>query len=148
MKIAIDTSLLVGLLVPNDSWHEKSLSVWEIIRADSHEPIFFDCVALETISIVSRRLNEKGLSSEFKPFLLKMTHEVPKVLITWLFPEMQDWYDDILQLVLESRGLLNTNDALIALACREREISLIASFDADFDQVTWLKRISKPEHLA
>ena len=35
-------------------------------------------------------------------------------------------------------------DALIALACRERGIPRIASFDADFDQVEWLQRLTKP----
>jgi predicted nucleic acid-binding protein len=38
-------------------------------------------------------------------------------------------------------------DALIALACREREIPAIASFDADFDQVAWLKRVAAPEDV-
>jgi predicted nucleic acid-binding protein len=39
---------------------------------------------------------------------------------------------------------LNFNDALIALACRERSISAIASFDADFDAIAWLKRLHLP----
>jgi predicted nucleic acid-binding protein len=39
---------------------------------------------------------------------------------------------------------LNFHDALIALACRERDIPAIASFDADFDQVPWLRRLSAP----
>lgn len=32
----------------------------------------------------------------------------------------------------------------MALACRERGIPAIASFDADFDRVTWLRRLSRP----
>lgn len=43
-----------------------------------------------------------------------------------------------------SGGELNFNDALMSLACREREISLIASFDPDFDRLPWLKRVSGP----
>lgn len=43
-----------------------------------------------------------------------------------------------------SKGELNFNDALIALACRERGITLIASFDPDFDHVPWLKRVAQP----
>jgi predicted nucleic acid-binding protein len=39
---------------------------------------------------------------------------------------------------------LNFNDALISLACRERNIPAIASFDADFDQVAWLHRLATP----
>ena len=46
-----------------------------------------------------------------------------------------------------SSGELNFNDALIALACREREIPAIASFDADFDRVDWLRRIAGPEDV-
>jgi predicted nucleic acid-binding protein len=46
-----------------------------------------------------------------------------------------------------SGGVLNFNDALIALACREREIPVIASFDADFDQISWLRRWAKPEDV-
>jgi predicted nucleic acid-binding protein len=30
------------------------------------------------------------------------------------------------------------------VACRERDIPAIASFDADFDQVAWLKWIATP----
>jgi predicted nucleic acid-binding protein len=44
-------------------------------------------------------------------------------------------------------GARNFNDALLALACRERDIAAIASFDADFDRVAWLKRIAAPEDL-
>jgi predicted nucleic acid-binding protein len=42
---------------------------------------------------------------------------------------------------------LNFNDALLALACRERNIPAIASFDADFDQVSWLRRLATPVDL-
>jgi len=44
-------------------------------------------------------------------------------------------------------GALNFHDALIALTCRERKIADIASFDADFDQVTWLRRLVRPEDV-
>jgi predicted nucleic acid-binding protein len=43
-----------------------------------------------------------------------------------------------------SGGELNFHDALIALACRDRDIPAIASFDADFYQVPWLRRLSAP----
>ncbi|MFQ6016158.1 MAG: PIN domain-containing protein [Anaerolineae bacterium] len=39
---------------------------------------------------------------------------------------------------------MNFNDALIALACRERGIPAIASFDADFEQVAWLRHLAPP----
>ena len=36
------------------------------------------------------------------------------------------------------------NDALLALSCRNRGIPYVASFDADFDTVAWLKRLATP----
>jgi predicted nucleic acid-binding protein len=56
-------------------------------------------------------------------------------------------YDDILALIGASLGELNFNDALIALACRERGIAVVASFDADFDAVAWLQRIERSEQI-
>ncbi len=47
-----------------------------------------------------------------------------------------------------SSGELNFNDALIALSCREREISAIASFDTDFDEIGWLRRIETSDDVA
>jgi predicted nucleic acid-binding protein len=52
-----------------------------------------------------------------------------------------------MEIVIDSSGTLNFNDALIALACRERGIPAIASFDADFDQVPWLRRLARPQVL-
>ena len=46
-----------------------------------------------------------------------------------------------------SSGALNFNDAIIALACRERGIPAIASFDADFDPIPWLRRLARPEDV-
>jgi predicted nucleic acid-binding protein len=61
--------------------------------------------------------------------------------------EIQRLYPEILALVREHHGELNFHDALIALACRELDIPYIASFDRDFDRVSWLTRIDTPTHL-
>lgn len=55
--------------------------------------------------------------------------------------------DPVLDLIHASASILNFNDALIALACRERAIPAIASFDPDFDTIAWLRRLSQPQDL-
>jgi len=35
----------------------------------------------------------------------------------------------------------------MALACRERDILALASFDRDFDSVSWLTRAAVPEDI-
>jgi predicted nucleic acid-binding protein len=52
-----------------------------------------------------------------------------------------------MDLIRSSDGELNFNDSLIALACRERQIEVLASFDRDFDRISWLKRIALPEDV-
>jgi predicted nucleic acid-binding protein len=45
-------------------------------------------------------------------------------------------------LVQQTEGRINFHDALIALACKELDISVIISFDNDFDEISWLERYS------
>ncbi len=61
-----------------------------------------------------------------------------------LYPDLPNLYDEVVALVEQTDGELNFNDALIALSCRNRNIPWLASFDADFDRVDWLKRIASP----
>jgi predicted nucleic acid-binding protein len=68
---------------------------------------------------------------------------VPETVITWVFPRVPDLYSEILNLMQASTGALNFNDALIALACRDLSVPAIASFDTDFDQIPWLRRLSQ-----
>lgn len=37
------------------------------------------------------------------------------------------------------------HDAMIAPGCKELGIAIVASFDQDFDQVTWLTRVETPD---
>jgi len=36
MEVIIDSSVLVGLLVPNDVWHSRAVALWEGIKAAGH----------------------------------------------------------------------------------------------------------------
>jgi predicted nucleic acid-binding protein len=72
---------------------------------------------------------------------------MPVTSITWILPDVPHLYPEIINLIRSSSGALNFHDALIVLTCREREIPAIASFDADFDQVTWLRRLTAPDDV-
>lgn len=67
--------------------------------------------------------------------------------ILWVLPDVPVLYTEIVEMVLTSRGGLNFNDALIALSCRKRGIPYVASFDRDFDQIEWLRRVAEPGDL-
>jgi predicted nucleic acid-binding protein len=147
VKVAIDASVLVALIDPQDLWRERAFGLYEALLAADTIPFYFDCVVAEAISAASRRLHEKGRAGEV-PFLIdRLNRRVSHEILTWILPGVPDFYCQALDLIRSSSGELNFNDALIALACRERGIPAIASFDADFDQVSWLKRIARPEDV-
>jgi predicted nucleic acid-binding protein len=147
VEVVIDSSVLVGLLVPNDLWHSQAVALWEAIKAAGHVGLFLDCVAAESVSVATRRLQEKGRLADVQPLLDRLNVQVPSEAITWVLPDVPHLYPEVLDLIRSSSGALNFHDALIALACRERSIPAIASFDADFDQVAWLRRLARPEDV-
>lgn len=142
MEIAIDSSVLVGLLVPNDIWHARAAELWTGIEHAGHTGVVFDCVVAETISVAVRRLREKGRVAEILTLLNRLSAEIPHGVLTWILPDVPRLYPQVLELIGSSSGELNFNDALIALCCRERGIPAIASFDSDFDLLSWLRRVS------
>ncbi len=147
VKIAIDTLVLVGLINPRDLWRSQSVALHDRLLAANAELLYFDCVAAEAISAAVRRLHEKGLTAEVAVLIGNLESKVPFATLTWILPDAPRLYSDALDLLRTSGGALNFNDALIALACREREIPAIASFDADFDQIPWLRRRARAEDL-
>jgi predicted nucleic acid-binding protein len=144
VQVAIDTSVLVALFNPRDVWHSQALALQDAMLTSDVTPMYFDCVAAEAISTVARRLREKGRAPEVPEVVELLQALVPHDVITWILPDVPRLYSQVLELIRASSGEFNFSDALIALACRERGISAIASFDADFDQVVWLKCLATP----
>jgi len=73
----------------------------------------------------------------------EISARIPTNNIVWTSPQWPRLYADILALVRQTYGVLNFNDALIALLCQESGIQVIASFDQGFDAVPGLTRISQ-----
>jgi predicted nucleic acid-binding protein len=148
MQVAVDSSVLVGLINPTDLWRQQAVALRQALLETGRELLYFDCVVAEAISAAARRLHEKGRAGEVEALLNRLEAEVTPATITWVLPDVPALYPDILALMRDSAGELNFNDALIALACRERDIPAIASFDPDFDRLSWLRRLARPEEVA
>ena len=139
--------MLVALINPRDLWRDQALALENALLAKSGKLFYFDCVVAEAISAAARRLHEKNLTAEVGALLDRLNARVPPETLTWILPDAPRLYAEALALMRSSAGALNFNDALIALACRERSIPAIASFDPDFDQVSWLRRLARPDDL-
>jgi predicted nucleic acid-binding protein len=144
MRVAVDSSVLVGLINPADIWREQAVALRKSLLHTGSDLLYFDCVVAEAVSGATRRLYEKQRKTEIDRLFERLATLVEADRITWILPDVPRLYPDIISLMRSSGGELNFHDALIALACRDREIPAIASFDADFDQVSWLRRLSTP----
>jgi len=135
VQVAVDSSVLVALLDPRDHWRDRSLALERALPDAGTAPFYFDCVAAEAVSAAARRLREKGRGGDVPALLSRLDERVPPERLTWILPDVPDFYRSALALMRASNGELNFNDALIPLVCRRRAIPTIASFDADFDTI-------------
>ncbi len=146
-RIGLDTTFIVGLVDEQDLWRARALDLQIALEAHDFKPVVFDCAITEVISIIARRTYEKRRAAELTVLLQRIRARFPTHSLVWLYQDLPSLYDEVVALVEQTGGELNFNDALIALACRERGIDYLASFDADFDRVAWLKRIARPDQV-
>ncbi len=142
MNIAvIDANVLVALLDDRDAWHGAAIALRDALDSESAELVYFDCVVNETVSVLARRTREQKRPEQLDTLLDQLSTSVPASDITWISGEIEGLYDEVIGLVRSSAGALNFHDALMALICREQGISVLISFDQDFDQIDWLTRV-------
>jgi len=98
----------------------------------------------ETVTVIGRRFEEKGLTEKFSSTFLKLKSLLCEENITWISQETKRLYQNILDLVQEHQGKLNFHDALIALVAQESEIKYIATFDTDFKDIKWFTLYNLP----
>ena len=143
-QTAIDSSVLVALIDSRDKWHVEANTLLSVLRDRGLQPVYFDCVLNEAISVLARRAEEQKRSDEFSALLARLLTQVPREIIVWISGETEHLYDEIIELVVSSSGGLNFHDALMVLTCRELGIPYVASFDTDFDNISSLMRLGGP----
>ena len=144
-EVVIDTSVLVGLIDREDTWHDAAGTLRNALKASQVRLVYFDCVVNEAISVLARRAKERKHVDQFPDLLERLLSQVPQESITWISVAIKRLYRQIMDLVRDTSGDLNFHDALIASGCRDLGIKWVATFDSDFDKIKWLKRLWNPE---
>lgn len=139
-KVILDANYIVGLIDEKDIHHKAALLIENKLIETNAQFVYFDCVINEVVNVLIKRANEKKHVQKINTFLEKLHLRCPKEDITWIYPDIEDYYESIIQMVKKSEGSLNFHDSLIVLMANEFEISHVVSFDKDFDK-TKLKRI-------
>jgi len=146
-RAVVDANVLVAMIDSKDKWHGKAGRLLEALEAEDLLAAYLDCVFNETVSVMARRAEEQKRSRELPGLLKALFEKIPLEKITRISLEVPRMFSQVIGLVEESGGVLNFNDSLMALFCREADIGVVVSFDKDFDEIPWLTRISLPESL-
>lgn len=145
--VLIDSNVLVALLDRRDVWHP---SATELERSISEKTIRVipDIVVIETVSVIGRRLQERKRSDLFAEFVASLRSILLSSKLIWLTPLVPSYYDNILDLMVQQSGALSFNDCLIALYLQTRRYRYLLSFDADFDRLPFITRVSSRQDVA
>ena len=146
-KAVIDANVLLALVDKKDKWHYKSKEIAKALEEKDWEIVFLDCIMNEVISVLGKRLVERKEADKFEGIVQNLEKFVPENKIEWLYPEIPDFYSDIINLTKEKRGRLNFHDALIALFIRSSGLKYIVSFDTDFDDIDWCVRLKDEKDI-
>lgn len=144
-EMVMDANVLVALIDRRDKWHPQAVALRDALIEQQVRLIYFDCVVNETVGVIGRRAEEQRRSDQFGELLDDLSRQIPASSITWISREGERLHDQVLALCRAHGGHLNYNDALMAVFCREKGIRWIVSFDRDFDELSWLLRISSPD---
>ena len=99
LKIAIDTSVLVGLMNPTDHWHPTAVQLSGAIQTAAWQLVLFDCVIAEAVSVLARRLHEKKKTAQVTAVLTEIENRFPPESLTYTLPDVPQLYAAALQLV-------------------------------------------------
>jgi predicted nucleic acid-binding protein len=138
----VDTSVVVALADAHDKWHTHAVALRDALLSSKVALLYFDCVINEAIGVIGRRAEEQRRSEQFEFLLDGLIKLIPARAITWISGTGERLLPEILAMCRQHQGKLNYH---------EQNLSVIVSFDGDFDDVPWLERIFEPisaSHLA
>jgi predicted nucleic acid-binding protein len=140
-RVLLDANFLVAWLDPRDTLHSIASEIDDAL-GDRAERLIVDVVVGETLSVVARRCEEQKRSGEFLSLLDFFRSYAPESRLVWVSPSVRELYNGCIDILHRHRGRLNFNDALISLFMKQNHVQHLASFDADFDELPEIYRIS------
>jgi predicted nucleic acid-binding protein len=130
-KIVLDANVLVGHLDQNDSLHDRAERLLERIRANGDVPQAIDLVLNEAISVVCRRARErKQQAPRLPPILQKVRGWFERGQVGFTQTKLEGLFAEVLELIEQTSGALNYNDAAPVVPQQRGYIGDVATFDA------------------
>ena len=110
-RFAVDTSILVALVDVRDKFHDAAKTLSTLLESSPAKVYYFDCVVIETVGVLCRRSEEQKRSAQLPLLIENLGRYVSPEKISWTGNKTRRLYMDVIELVRQSNGQLNFNDA-------------------------------------
>jgi predicted nucleic acid-binding protein len=143
--VALDANVLVGLLDQRDTLHLEAESLVRDLAVQGRRVLLLDVCVSEAISVLCRRAAQRKTDPPDLDHVMatvKAWHQDGQM--TFVQQQVERCFLTILGVVEISRGVLNFNDAFLAVLQREDQIGDVASFDRALDEASGFRRIEGP----
>ena len=128
--IFLDSTYLIGLMIDNDDYHEKAHQLRPVI--DRERKLINNTVLVEVLNSLKKN-NHKLELDEIMDALLGLDKVV---FLT------DDDYDESFKLFKYYNLSINYSDCTILKTMMDNNVSVVVSFDSDFDKINGIRRIN------
>lgn len=129
-EVVLDANVIVALLYAADAQHVRACKLVDRLEASGSTPVFVDFLVFEALSVLCRRATERKTDAPDLNIALQTIRVwFDSSEIRFLAGEAQRLGSAILDVVAETQGRLNANDALLVALSREQKLAGLATFD-------------------
>jgi predicted nucleic acid-binding protein len=134
--VVLDANVLVGLLYAEDAHHTRARSLAARLESEGHRLILLDLLVYEAVSVLCRRAEERKTNPPSLAAVLDVVRRwFDQGQVRFVAQQAEQLVGQVLDVIAETAGKLNVNDALLVVLYREGIIDKVASFDPDFANV-------------
>ena len=135
-EVVLDANVIVALLYADDSQHQRAVELTERLEGEGHTLVLLDFLVFEALSVLCRRAAQrKTTPPDLAAAVATMRNWFDSGEVRFLAHECEHLAGGVLDIVTDSAGLLNANDALLVALQREGAIDMLATFDRQFESV-------------
>jgi predicted nucleic acid-binding protein len=150
-EVVLDANVIVAFLDANDSLHERAIQLLQRLESQDDEVALVDICVGEAISVLCRRARERrgGTGTpgpakappDLRAALDRVRQWATDGTMVWVAHHSERLVTNVLDVIEDTRGRLNFNDALLVVLQREGVIHDVASFDEGFEVESSFRRV-------
>jgi len=131
-KLVLDANVIVGWLDKSDSLNARAMKLLDNIHTAGDSYLLLDFIVSEALSVMCRRACQRKSNAPDLPGILeKVKRLFQRNEIEFVERDIEGVYPDVLEIIGQSAGSLNFNDAALIVLQQRGLIGDVATFDGN-----------------